>query len=118
MDHTTPPAPTTIDDFLKLDVRVGTIVEAAPIPEARRPAYRLVIDLGAAIGLKKSSAQVTVHYTPETLIGRQVLCVVNLPPRQVGPVRSEVLTLGVPDGEGAVVLIAPERPVPNGGRLY
>ncbi|KMO23691.1 tRNA-binding protein [Methylobacterium indicum] len=118
MDQTEPPAPIAIDDFLKLDVRVGTVVEAAPIPEARRPAYRLVIDLGPALGLKKSSAQVTVHYAPEALIGRQVLCVVNLPPRQVGPVRSEVLTLGVPDGEGAVVLIAPERPVPNGGRLY
>ncbi|KMO40768.1 tRNA-binding protein [Methylobacterium aquaticum] len=118
MDQTPSPAPIAIDDFVKLDVRVGTIVEAAPIPEARRPAYRLVIDLGPAIGLKKSSAQVTVHYTPDTLIGRQVLCVVNLPPRQVGPVRSEVLTLGVPDADGAVVLIAPERPVPNGGRLY
>ncbi|KMO28095.1 tRNA-binding protein [Methylobacterium variabile] len=118
MDQTQPPAPIAIDDFLKLDVRVGTIVEAAPIPEARRPAYRLVVDLGEALGLKKSSAQVTVNYTPEALIGRQVLCVVNLPPRQVGPVRSEVLTLGVPDAAGAVVLVAPERPVPNGGRLY
>ncbi|TGD98272.1 tRNA-binding protein [Methylobacterium nonmethylotrophicum] len=118
MDQTHPPTPIAIDDFLKLDVRVGTIVEAAPIPQARRPAYRLVIDLGDALGLKTSSAQVTVHYTPEALIGRQVLCVVNLPPRQVGPVRSEVLTLGVPDQDGAVVLIAPERPVPNGGRLY
>ncbi len=118
MDQTQPPAPIAIDDFLKLDVRVGTVVEAAPIPQARRPAYRLVIDLGEAIGLKKSSAQVAVHYTPDALIGRQVLCVVNLPPRQVGPVRSEVLTLGLPDAEGAVVLIAPERPVPNGGRLY
>ncbi|MEH3144872.1 MAG: tRNA-binding protein [Methylobacterium frigidaeris] len=114
----TAPAPIGIDDFLKLDVRAGTIVEAAPIPQARRPAYRLVIDFGGELGLRKSSAQVTVHYAAEQLVGRQVLAVVNLPPRQVGPVRSEVLTLGVPDADGAVVLAVPERAVPNGVRLF
>lgn len=104
-------------DFEKVDIRTGTIVEAATFPEARKPAYRLVIDFGPEIGLKKSSAQITVHYTPETLVGRQVLAVVNFPPRQIGPVRSEVLTLGFADANGDIVLAATERPVENGRKL-
>lgn len=108
----------SFDDFLKVDIRVGRIVEAAPFPQARKPAIKLVIDFGAEIGLKKSSAQITRHYTPEGLIGRQVLAVVNFPPRQIGPMMSEVLTLGVPDADGEVVLLAPEQEVPLGGRLY
>jgi tRNA-binding protein len=106
------------DDFLKVDVRVGRIVEAAPFPEARKPAIRLVIDFGAAIGLRKSSAQITRHYTPEDLVGRLVVAVVNFPPRQIGPMMSEVLTLGVPDAEGEVVLLSPTVEVPLGGRLF
>ena len=108
----------SFDDFLKTDIRVGTIVAVDPFPEARKPAFKLRIDFGAEIGVKKSSAQVTKYYTPETLLGRQVAAVVNFPPRQIGPFMSEVLTLGFPDHEDDVVLVAVERPVPNGGRMY
>ena len=105
-------------DFERVDIRVGTVVEAKVFPEARKPAYILMIDFGPELGVKKSSAQITVHYTPETLVGRQVLAVVNFPPRQIGPVRSDVLTLGFEDDSGAVVLAAVEHPVPNGRRMY
>ncbi len=108
----------TYDDFTRVDIRVGTIVEAAPLEGARKPALRLAIDFGPEIGIRKSSAQVTVHYTPQCLIGRQVAAVVNFPPRQIGKFMSEVLTLGVPDEEGAVVLIMPDLATPVGGRLF
>jgi tRNA-binding protein len=108
----------TYDDFQKVDIRVGRILRAEPFPEARKPAYRLWVDFGEAIGVRKSSAQITRHYRLEDLPGRQVLAVVNFPPRQIGPVLSEVLVLGVPDAEGEVVLLAPGHEVPLGGRMY
>jgi tRNA-binding protein len=110
--------PITFDDFLKVDIRVGTIVAVEPFPEARKPAFKLRIDFGGTIGIKKSSAQITKHYALEALIGRQVAAVVNFPPRQIGPFMSEVLTLGFPDAEGEVVLIGPGQKVPDGGRLF
>jgi tRNA-binding protein len=109
---------TTFDQFLAVDIRVGTVLEALPFPEARKPAWKLVIDFGPEIGARKSSAQITDLYAAEQLIGRQVLGVVNFPPRQIGPLRSEVLTLGVPDAEGRIVLVAPDRLVENGARLF
>ena len=108
----------TYDDFEKVDIRVGRITRAEPFPEARKPAIRLWVDFGPEIGEKRSSAQLTRHYSPEGLVGRQVLAVVNFPPRQIGPVMSEVLVLGVPDAEGAVVLIGPGHEVPLGGKLF
>ena len=105
-------------DFERVDIRVGTITDAQPFPQARKPAYRLVIDFGAEIGSKRSSAQLTVHYRPDQLIGRQVCAVVNFAPRQIGPFMSEVLTLGMPDDDGSVVLIKPDFKVPNGGKLF
>jgi tRNA-binding protein len=114
-----PPAePISWNDFAKVDVRVGRIVSAEVFGQARRPAYVLMIDFGPDIGVKKSSAQITRHYRPDELVGRQVLAVVNFPPKQIGPLRSEVLTLGVPDADGEVVLVGPGHEVPLGGRLY
>ena len=121
---TTPPAAPqisphiTYDDFAKLDIRVGVITRAEPFPQARKPAYKLWIDFGGTLGEKRSSAQITHHYTPETLLGRRVLAVVNFPPRQIGTVLSEVLVLGVPDAAGEVILITPDQPSPLGGRLF
>ena len=108
----------TFSEFERVDIRVGTITDAQTFPEARKPAYKLVIDFGPEIGSKRSSAQLTVHYRPDQLIGRQVCAVVNFPPRQIGPFISEVLTLGMPDADGAVVLIKPDFKVPNGGKLF
>jgi tRNA-binding protein len=110
--------PIAYEDFSRVDVRVGTIVAVEPYPEARRPAFKLQVDFGPAIGLRKSSAQLTANYRPETLVGRQIAAVVNFPAKQIGRFRSEVLVLGFPDAAGEVVLIGPERPVPNGGRMY
>lgn len=118
MPQTPTPERITFGDFLKVDIRVGRIVAAAPFPEARKPAFRLTIDLGPEIGTKSSSAQITRNHRLEELEGRLVLCIVNFPPRQIGPMMSEVLTLGVPDADGEVMLIGPDRDVPVGGRLY
>lgn len=108
----------SFDDFMKLDIRCGTIIKAEPFPEARKPAFKLLIDFGGDLGTKKSSAQITQNYDCDALIGKQVMAVVNFPPRQIGPLMSEVLTLGVPDDDGEVMLISPDQPVPDGGRLY
>ncbi len=108
----------SFDDFMAVDIRVGQITRAEPFPEARKPAFKLWVDFGEAIGERKSSAQITSHYTPEKLIGKRVVGVVNFPPRQIGPVMSEVLVLGVPDEAGEVVLLTPDKDVPLGGRMF
>lgn len=119
MDQSTAQASTiTFDEFLKVDIRVGRIVAAEPFPQARKPAYKLTIDFGPEIGTKRSSAQITVNHSIDELVGREVMAVVNFPPRQIGPFMSEVLTLGVPDANGDVMLIRPDRDVPIGGRLF
>jgi tRNA-binding protein len=117
-DTAAPTAPITYDDFRKVDIRVGTIVAVEPYPEARKPAFKLSVDFGPAIGVKRSSAQVTKHYAIDRLVGRQVAAVVNFPPKQIGKFMSEVLVLGFPDAAGEVVMIGPDQAVPNGGRLY
>lgn len=106
------------DDFMRVDVRVGEVIRAEPFPEARKPAYKLTIDFGPDVGVKRSSAQITRHYTTDELSGRKVAAVINFPPRQIGPFMSEVLTLGFPDADGEVVLVGVDRDVPNGGRLF
>ena len=110
--------PITFDDFLAVDIRVGRILRAEPFPEARKPAIKMWIDFGPEIGERKTSAQVTVHYTPESLVGKEVVAVVNFPPRQIGKFMSEVLVLGLPDENGAIVLIGPDHDVPLGGRMH
>ena len=110
--------PLTWGDFERVDIRVGTVIRAEPYPEARKPAIKLWVDFGGTLGVRKSSAQLTVHYAPQALIGRQVAAVVNFPPRQIGSFMSEVLVLGMPDANGAVVLLGPDRPVPDGGRMF
>ncbi len=110
--------PATLDDFHRIDIRVGTVIDAQPYPEARKPAIKLWIDFGAELGVRQSSAQIAEHYAPSELVGRQVCAVVNFAPRQIGKFRSEVLTLGMPDAQGAVVLVRPDRTVPSGGRLF
>ena len=108
----------SFDDFMKVDIRTGKIVDAQPYPEARKPAIKLWVDFGGDLGVKKSSAQITKHYTPEELIGKQVMAVVNFPPRQIGKFMSEILVLGVPDEDGEVVLLTPDKDVPIGGRMF
>lgn len=108
----------TFDDFMKVDIRIGTVIEVSAFPEARKPAYKLKIDFGDGIGIKKSSAQITVHYTREDLMGRKVAAVVNFPPRQIGPFMSEVLTLGFSDNNGDVVLVSIDKDAPDGSRLH
>ncbi len=108
----------TFDDFLKVDIRVGTVTRAEDFPEARKPAIKLWVDFGAEIGVRKTSAQITAHYDPKNLVGRQVLGVVNFPPRQIGPFMSEVLVLGLPDNDSEIVLLSPDEKVPNGGRMH
>tara|TARA_R110000850_G_scaffold4626_18_gene20573 strand:- start:2730 stop:3068 length:339 start_codon:yes stop_codon:yes gene_type:complete len=108
----------SFDDFMKVDIRTGRVIKAEDFPEARKPAIKMWVDFGGDIGVRKTSAQVTVHYTPESLIGRQVMAVVNFPPRQIGPFMSEILVLGVPDADGAIVLITPDLETPIGGRMH
>lgn len=107
----------TFDDFAKVDIRVGTVTRAEPYPEARKPAIKMWVEFGE-LGIRKTSAQLTRHYTPETLIGRQVMAVINFPPRQIGKFMSEILVLGAPDADGEVVLLAPDQPIPDGGRMF
>lgn len=117
-DPNTPPAdPISFDDFMKVDIRIGTILTAEAFPEARKPAYKLTIDFGPGVGVKKSSAQITDRYAADALVGRRVMAVVNFPPRQIGPMRSEVLVLGLADEAGGIVLAVPDAPVPDGTRL-
>ncbi|MCX7567007.1 tRNA-binding protein [Sulfitobacter sp. F26169L] len=108
----------SFDDFMKVDIRTGRVIKAEPFPEARNPSLKVWIDFGEEIGVRKTSAQITEHYTPDTLTGRQVMAVVNFPPRQIGPFMSEVLLLGVPDENGAVVLVVPDQETPSGGRMH
>lgn len=117
MTGSSSPPQISFDQYMAVDIRVGTVTAVADFPEARKPAWKLTIDFGGEVGMKKSSAQITTHYTAEDLVGRQVLAVVNFPPRQIGPFMSEVLTLGLADDKGGIVLIGPERPVPDGERL-